>query len=313
MKRICIYLLLLFSTPLFAQVNLVPNPSFEDTVSCPLFANQVDKAVSWHSSGGSPDYFNECDWLTGTAGVPNNFVGFQYAHSGNAYCGSLLYDKNDPNYRECFTALLNNPLIIGEKYIISFYLSWAGTFSNRLACNKIGALLSTNNYNASLPAPINNYSQFYSDTIIIDSLNWVLIKGNFISDSNYTYITIGGFFEDSQTDTLQLAPSSHAYYYIDDIELKQDTITSESVNILNPSINIYPNPAKEKIEFVSKIKKIRTIQLLNTNGKVLIYKKIENQKEEINLGLNELKPGIYYIKVEYSNFTNSTYHKLIKQ
>lgn len=65
---------------MFAQVNLVPNPSFEDTVSCPNYANQIDKAVGWHASRNTPDYFNGCDWLTSNQSVPNNFRGYQYAH-----------------------------------------------------------------------------------------------------------------------------------------------------------------------------------------------------------------------------------------
>jgi hypothetical protein len=76
MKKIFIYLLLLFSTVSFGQVNLVPNPSFEDTVACPTTANQVDRAVGWYPSRNSPDYFNGCDWINGLMGVPNNAVGF---------------------------------------------------------------------------------------------------------------------------------------------------------------------------------------------------------------------------------------------
>ena len=46
----------------FAQ-NLVPNPSFEDTLRCPNAVNQVDSAVGWIAYKGSPDYFLHNLWL----------------------------------------------------------------------------------------------------------------------------------------------------------------------------------------------------------------------------------------------------------
>src|SRR5688572_11555868 len=55
-------LLLLFflSGGVCAGQNLVPNGSFEDTVSCPTAPAEMYKCVGWASYGGSPDYMNPC-------------------------------------------------------------------------------------------------------------------------------------------------------------------------------------------------------------------------------------------------------------
>lgn len=141
MKKFLLTVFILLTHVCVAQVNLVPNPSFEDTVSCPFTAGQVDRAVGWYPSRNTPDYFNECDWINGLTAVPNNFTGYQYAHSGVAYCGYISYLKTTPNYRENFTCNLLAPLTIGTKYFISFYVSHADLNYN-LSCNKLGVLWS---------------------------------------------------------------------------------------------------------------------------------------------------------------------------
>jgi len=43
-----------------AQLNLVPNPSFEDTVNCPYFISEILSCANWLNFGNTPDYFNAC-------------------------------------------------------------------------------------------------------------------------------------------------------------------------------------------------------------------------------------------------------------
>ena len=192
-----------------AQINLVPNPSFEDTIACPHNANQLGNASGWYVSRESPNYFNECAFITDGSSVPYNMAGYQYAHSGTAYCGFAAYSRVGANYREYFTCQLIHPLITGTKYKVSYYLSLANSFVN-LSCNKIGLLFSTINYNLSNPAPVGNYSQFCTDSIITDTLNWVHIESSFIADSDYVYITVGNFFDDTNTDTIYIPLSDGA-------------------------------------------------------------------------------------------------------
>ena len=69
-----------------SQQNLVPNPSFEDTMHCPNGTNDPGAVSLWYNpSGASPDYYNVCS--TNGGGVPWNDWGYQYAQEGHAYIG----------------------------------------------------------------------------------------------------------------------------------------------------------------------------------------------------------------------------------
>jgi hypothetical protein len=312
MKKIFIYLLLLFSTVSFGQVNLVPNPSFEDTVACPTTANQVDRAVGWHASRESPDYFNKCDFITGTTSVPANFCGYQYAHSGDAYCGFIAYVSGTPNGREFFTCQLINPLVANKKYNVSFYLSLSGTLARQIACNKIGLRFSNVNYNLIDTAYITNNCQFYTDSIITDSLNWTLVSGSFIADSNYTHLTVGNFFDDISTDTILLsqAASSYANYYIDDLSVSEDTTTSITNYDRIKSIIIFPNPTYEKLNIVSKSENIYKAEVFDTNQKKVLETHFEKNRKEIEVNTSTIQNGVYYLKLYYPN-DRISFHKFL--
>ena len=273
MKKLLVTVLMLIAHVCVAQVNLVPNPSFEDTVACPNSTNQVDRAVGWYPSRNSPDYFNGCDWINGLVGVPFNAAGFQYANTGNAYCGFISFAHNGPNYRETFTCELSTTLVIGKKYNVSFYVSWAGKY--RMASNKLGILFSTSNYDTSLNAPIGNYCQVYTDSIITDSVNWTLIHQSFIADSNYSYLSVGNFFDSSMVDTIRPLPSSMAYYYVDDISVTADTTTSVSdLNNLS-SLKIYPNPIADVLHIETANYSVSSIELFDATNKLVLKSAIE--------------------------------------
>nr|MBK9651722.1 hypothetical protein [Bacteroidota bacterium] len=83
-----IVLLLVCSFCLQARINLVPNPSFEDTLGCPQFYPDLNgKVVDWYSFRGTPDYFNICSSGCGY----NNQTGYQLPRTGVAYVGVATY------------------------------------------------------------------------------------------------------------------------------------------------------------------------------------------------------------------------------
>ena len=130
--------------------NLVPNPSFEQYSSCPGPTQLIDYAVPWFqtwATAGSTDYFNACatsNYVT----VPDNFAGYQLAHTGVAYGGFAplwYYSDNthppQPGFvRESLEVQLMNPLIGEKKYSVSFYVV-AGN-ENMYAIDAIGAFFS---------------------------------------------------------------------------------------------------------------------------------------------------------------------------
>src|SRR5690606_36281690 len=81
-----------------AKQNLVPNPSFEDTLQCPN-NGFINNSQGWEPYSSSPDYYNGCVNPTFYGySVPNNFTGTQIAASGQAYAGAICYIEQETNY-----------------------------------------------------------------------------------------------------------------------------------------------------------------------------------------------------------------------
>jgi len=280
--------------------NLVPNPSFEDTIVCPFSANEVNAAVSWHPSRESPDYYNVCN--TFTVGLPLNFSGYQYAQNGNAYMGFVTYSRNSIDAREHFTCQLISPLTIGTKYFLSFYLSHANNHYP-LSCNKIGLLFSTVNYDLTNISPINNQSQFYTDSIIEDTLNWVLVTGSFVADSNYSHLSVGGFFTDLLTDTIYHPPATHSYYFIDNICVSTDSLTCNSFVSINEIIppeewSVFPNPFSNNLNINIQSKDVADVSLFDTKSKLIFRKAFVNS---LSINTTQLPSGFYFYEVKNKN------------
>src|SRR4051812_24988935 len=112
MKLHCLITLTLTFSTCFGQ-NLIPNPSFEDTIGCPFTVGQPSSdellhAPPWYTTTrGTSDYFNQCN--SAMVGVPNNYFGYQTAYSGVAYAG-VWSRFNTANYREYISAPLLNSL-----------------------------------------------------------------------------------------------------------------------------------------------------------------------------------------------------------
>lgn len=307
-----LFCLLVFSG---SAQNLVPNPSFEDTIACPNGNSQIDKAVGWSSFGGSPDYYNSCSpWLC--CSVPVNNYGYQYAATGNAYCGMVAYVEVGPPFggREVIGKELSAPLVIGQKYYVSIKVSsTVNVYETCYASSKMGVLFSTVAYDDTTPPLINNFAHIYTDFIITDTVNWTNISSSFIADSAYKYIIIGNFFDDINTDTISIGYGYcdslnyyASYYYIDDICVSVDSVTCNSgtsiyeYNVQN-IINIFPNPSKGKInlQINSSYHKNVTASIYNLLGELTGEYNIQLSDKIINL--KNLPDGLYIVKVKIGN------------
>jgi hypothetical protein len=282
------------------QINLVPNPSFEDTVFCPTGVTQITGCEHWSSFGNTPDYFNACK-ATGV-NVPNAPFGFQYAHSGEAMTGLITYRRpnspDGPNYREYIGATLINPTIPGSKYYFSFYINFGGLLPPCVAADKAGIRFSTQSYSTSQLPPLSNWAHVYTDTILSDSINWIRIEGSMIADSSYTSVIIGNFFDDANTDTMHVgALRDYSYYYIDDVCITTDSVYNEywtGVNDLQHSnqLILYPNPSTDKL-FLRNIKTNGKYMIQDNLGRIIQTGEINAADTEFRIHLNRLTAGSY--------------------
>ncbi len=250
-KKWLILLSLLYQFKMNGQVNLVLNPSFEDTIQCVINHSQFQGYVDeWR--GGNGEYFNAyCQgW---EVEVPNNVWGYCPPRTGAAYAGiyCTIVD-NVPvheNARDVIEAPLMTPLINGHKYCVSFYVSLSD--SVKYVC-PIGFALTTDTadsftgYWPNLPLPD------YMDTSLTrlsDTSNWVLVSTVYTAVGNERYITIGNFWNDTITP-LQIvngnAPAQYSscYFHIDDVsvvEYVQADANSGSTICLTDSVQITCN------------------------------------------------------------------------
>ncbi len=105
MKKYIIALILLFTVTLCkAQINLVPNPSFEIYFQCPDNLSQIDNAIPGfqpliHSN--TSDYYDTCNNIY-------NIFNTQMPRSGGGFAGIILYSGS---WREYIEVKLLYPLI----------------------------------------------------------------------------------------------------------------------------------------------------------------------------------------------------------
>ncbi len=197
-----------------AQINLVPNPSFEEYTNCPDINPPISITFlqDWYSPTlGSPDYLNSCaGW------VPQSGFGYQNARTGLAYIG---FGKGTNFLREYIQCKLTSPLQAGKKYRVSFHISRADSIP--YACDNIGAYLSlipvSSSDNSRLPYAPQVTSEL--NTPITNDTNWIQISDIFVADGGESYLTIGIFAFDSDINVTGGGIQT-CYYFVDDVSVE---------------------------------------------------------------------------------------------
>jgi hypothetical protein len=306
MKKSTICLCLFLSLKVSAQ-NLVLNPSFEDTITCPIGTWAMQCRYWYSASVGSPDYFSEQpDIFCSTSYVPQNQVGFQYARTGIAYVGLGPFVSTTfpsfANRREYIGGGLSDTLKHGHEYCVSFYVSVAEEF--KYVVDGIGLYLSvdsavdyTINTNLSFVPQISNLA----GNIIYDTLNWVQISGTYIANGGEKYLTIGNFNDDINT----LVDSTSgtlmgAYLFIDDVSVVDCTVGISEVNDNLSSGKLYPNPANTVVYYQDNLGENENgiITLLDILGKQIKEYKLTKGSNFVSIPVSDLAKGIYLVKIK---------------
>ena len=228
--------------------NLVPNPSFESYTVCDTtnLSSLIVKATPWVSpNNNTPDWYNSC-YCTyfPLACVPANVVGNQAAHQGNAYAALYVGAGNVP--REYLQVELLSALKSGKKYEISYYVSLADDFER--AIDRMGVYFSNTKIFTSNQFSYTPQSLSPSGYFLSDKDNWMLIKDTITATGGEKYMTVGNFFDESNTNYISGlgGPASmlywptlgipHAYYYFDDFNLVELPCDKPQIDLGNDTV-----------------------------------------------------------------------------
>lgn len=314
------------------QENLVPNGDFEDYNWCPkrgFPAGLVEDSFYIHqgicnywsspTQGGTPDYFHACsdDYNESMQeyefSVPENYAGFQYAHSGDAYAGIWFAQTGESingTYAEYIQVVLKQRLEKDVFYRLAFYMNPSGEkakLSEYPCTNSIGALFTEEMLNLdtghmiTIPADVQNpVNVFYCDTS-----RWYKIAFTYKASGNEKYLTIGVFrdapFNITKDLSGNISQSNDMFYFIDDVSLvKVDNI----VDIIKSDIPNVFTPNQDGVNDIFHLKNVKmrplSITILNRWGNVVYFSETEFSWDGMHKG-KHCTQGIYFYKIAFKD------------
>ncbi len=298
------------------QVNLVPNPGFEDTIHC-SYDSTIVKAREWFTPTiGSPDYFYPTTQLNqpcndqwpanwGGGGYANN-AGYQVPYEGQAYVGCALTDG-----LEFFSIRLTDSLRTGRRYAVSFYVSLSNFSRSGIDLIQIelsDSSLAEYDTVSWLDYYLENVQPAMSNpsgNFILDTLNWVAIQDTIIGNGGELYLTVGNF------DTAQaqyylidsLNPSTFAYYYFDNFDVHCIDCTSDtSEPPTYPEFSLTPSLTSGEITLSGNFPDGTQFEVFNALGQRVYYNEVPvgNHSQTIFLTLAD---GAYLYRIHSSGVT----------
>ncbi|OQA91036.1 MAG: hypothetical protein BWY27_00684 [Bacteroidetes bacterium ADurb.Bin234] len=205
-----IFLIITTKLTSFSQSNLVPNSSFELGSECANI-EVGNKIYDWLLPEKQSFNLNPFSWGTSTpVGTSDWFCPSNLSHSGNAHIRALVETQyGDPKYVEYATAKLLEPLVVNKIYFYRYFVR-----ADAYEGDKVGL-------GFTIDRPVQKWKwkvikeglRVINNSIFKPDDGWVEIKGIFIADQAYKWITIGCYAEDF------IAFKASQSYRYDDIRL----------------------------------------------------------------------------------------------
>ena len=269
MKPTHLFIAFIFSPLLVLGQNLVPNPSLETYIDLPtgMFTSTIDTwAPPWFvppadvntNGGSSPNYINTqmplTIWGTDVYDITDAHSGYGYAQFATAHYDSPPQSTSNYGY-ENIEIRLEEPLQVGENYIVSYFARFAplayGEASCHFANDELGLYLHTDSiykraFVKDVTDSIDNAIVLFEedtvnafgfniflgyavephislDTLLTDEMGWYLVKDTIYADEPYEYM-YWGQFRSSYEIQWQVVPSCGwslkcSMVYVDDVSV----------------------------------------------------------------------------------------------
>jgi hypothetical protein len=293
--------------------NLVPNGGFEDELInyCGIMTN-LDFNLSFDSwqtpTNGSPDLYSQeslpvdCYNLQPVNEYPGpiGIKGTQFPNNSNMI-GAGMFTINGLNQREYFQVELNEQMVPGHTYEVSYLVSFADFVEYSI--DKIGIHFSVAEVGSNNNQVLDLVPQLESNVSLDNYEDWVLVSTTFIADEGYWFMTVGNFNNDNNT-VLNSNPNASgepgtygAYYFFDDFSvIDLDAVAVK--DFVDAGIKLFPNPVKDilQLDFANAFEK-GELKILDINGQIVFSQQVNS---ELNLRINTSNfiAGTYIIEVE---------------
>jgi hypothetical protein len=205
--------------------NLVGNNGFESNSSNPAGYGEWYRCSGWNNVNNYPGFmwpYASPDYLTiggtGGSGLPNCTFATVNPFTGNAIMGFVAYTTSAANFREYISRPLNSPMVAGQMYKVSFYITnGTSNWYSGGGCNHVGVRLSIGPLTQTDHEPINVVPQCEVTTVLW-STAWKLVTFNYTAAAGFNNITIGNFYTDVNTSHSMFGSGGDgAYYFIDEV------------------------------------------------------------------------------------------------
>jgi len=293
-------LTLIFLFPLFvqAQVNIIPNGSFEEIDSCPdgnMCGGQVELATPWFEPiNCTSDLFHECS--NGICSIPA--FGDIYPYHGVSMSAIGLFGAAGGERREYISVELTNFLTQDSMYELSVRLHFSG--GDGISVGSIGAFFSQdsmvdyslNHYLYELPAQL----QRNPDSIMSDSNIWYEWKDTLVAMGGEKFMMLGNFLSDANTPHYQPSWNTGSFYFIDMVELMPIS-KPNSTGELSMDFALSPNPTADvlRIDYNGNLNPT-AVRLLTVEGRQVLAAPWSSE-----LNLSGLADGLYLLQVAFGN------------
>jgi|GEM_PF-4055257 len=175
-----------------------------------------------------------CGGSTSRAGVPNNWLGYQFPQSGDGYIALhtyAAYGTTDSDAHEYARSYFEEPLTVGRGYTFSMYVIHAN--EQRFYSNGLGVYLSLNEC-PFLGHEIFREPNFYIEDVIYPDSFWQKFTWTFTAEKPYTSLVLGRFFRTTDdrfvfidgkpNEPLPNGKGVQASYYIDNVSLVAEPV-----------------------------------------------------------------------------------------
>ncbi len=235
--------------PAAAQINLVPNPSFEDTSNCnEVDYSQIETAPPWFTPTlGTPD-IDFTDSAVACGGTPMFITyppsvdqGFQNAYHGQRFAAFYL-DVYPTSSKEYVGVRLTSPLVADSKYLVRFRSSRAEGCD--YAVDRISVYFAVDSLHEAHAMHLDVLPQidFHAPGHFVESDSWILLQDTFVAVGGEEWMYVGNFQDSTEVDLLFVPGSfgwSSAYYYFDSMHVSQESDVGVSEFDLTPHISAH--------------------------------------------------------------------------